>query len=149
MPENTKMTIFVEPINHNQDYGLPSIFREPIDEIHRNICPNPCRDGKRFNQVKKECNLTLVALEGITFGNHLLNLSFHSLPKEVMSCLLIHFEEPIVPYRWRSMEFKEDILVKICALGKHEVTLVSQRRTIPRLMWYNIRVTSQPLYDFR
>ena len=46
MAESIKMTIFGESINHNQDYGLPSRFREPIDEIHRNICPNTCRDGK-------------------------------------------------------------------------------------------------------
>ena len=83
MVESTKMTIFGDPINQNQDYGLPSIYRDPLNEIHRNICPNPCRDGKRFKQSRKECSFTLVALTGSTFDNHLLNFSFHSLPKEV------------------------------------------------------------------
>ena len=142
MVESTKMTIFGEPINHNQAYGLPSRFREPFDEIHRNICPNPCRDGKGFEQCGKECHFTLVALEGIKF-------SFHSLPKEVTSYPLICFEEPRVPYRWRSMEFIEDILLKICALGKHYKTLISHRITIPRVTWYNIWVTDQLLDDFR
>ena len=97
MDESTKMTIFGESINHNQDYGLPFRFREPVNEIHRNICPNPCRDGKGFEQVGEECSFTLVALAGITFSNHLLNFPFHSLPKEVTLCLLICFEEPRVP----------------------------------------------------
>ena len=116
MAESTKMTIFGESINHNQDYGLPPRFREPVDEIHRNIYPNPCRDGKGFEQAGEECSFTLVALVGITFSNHLLNFLFHSLPKEVTSCPLIRFEEPRVPCHWRSMEFIEDNLVKICAL---------------------------------
>ena len=54
MDESTKMTIFGESINHNQYYGLPSIFREPVNEIHRNIYPNPCRDGKGFEQAEEE-----------------------------------------------------------------------------------------------
>ena len=141
MVESTKMTIFGKSINHNQDYGIPSIFREPVDEIHRNIYRNPCRDGQGFEQAREECSFTLVALEGITFRNHLLNLPFHSLPKEVTLCPLIHFEEPKVPYHWRSMEFIENNLVKICALRKHQETLVSQRRTIPRVMWYKRRIT--------
>ena len=120
MVESTKMTIFGDPINHNQDYGLPSIFRDIFNEIHRNIYPNPCRDGKGFEEVEEECSFTLVALEGITFRNHLLNFLFHSLPKEVTSCPIIRFEEPIVPCHWRSMEFIEYILVKIYALGKHQ-----------------------------
>ena len=78
MVESTKITIFGESINHNKDYGLPSRFREPVDEIHRNIYPNPCRDGKRFDQSRKECTFTLVALEGSTFGNHLFLVSFPS-----------------------------------------------------------------------
>ena len=78
------MVIFGESINHNQYYGLPSRFREPVDEIHRNICPNPCRDGQGFEQAREDCSFTLVALEGITFGNHIFNFLFHSLPKEVM-----------------------------------------------------------------
>ena len=85
MAESTKMTIFGESINHNQDYGLPYRFREPVDEIHQNICPNPCRDGQGFKQAGEECSFTIVALEGITVNNHMLNLSFHSLPKEVTS----------------------------------------------------------------
>ena len=136
MDESTKMTIFGELINHNQDYSLPSRFRNPVDEIHRNICPNPCRDWKGFKQAREECSFTLLALESITFSNHLLNFLFHSLPKEVTSRPLICFEEPRVPCHWRSMEFIEDSLVKICALGKHQATLVSQRRTIPRVMRY-------------
>ena len=149
MAERTKMTIFVELINHNQYYGLPSRFRELVDEIHRNICPNPCRDGQGFKQAEEECSFTLVALGSITFNNHLLNFPFHSLPKEVTACLLICFEEPIVPCRWRSMQFIEDILVKLCALGKHQATLVSQRRRIPRVMRYTRRTTSQLLNDLR
>ena len=149
MVESTKMTIFGESINHNQDYGLPSIFREPFNEIHRKICPNPCRDGKRFKQSGKECSFTLVALTCITFNNHLLNFSFHSLPKEITPCLLIHFEESRVPCWWRSMEFIEDHMFKICALGKHQATLVSQRQTIPRVMWYKIRITGQLFDDFK
>ena len=136
-------------INHNQDYGLPSRFREPVYEIHRNICPNPCRDGKGFEKAGEECSFTLLALARITFNNHLLNFLFHSLPKEVTSCPLIHFEEPRVPCHWRSMEFIEDILVNICALGKHQATLVSQRRTIPRVIQYKRRITGQLLDDLR
>ena len=143
------MMIFGEPINHNQDYGLPSIFREPLNEIHRNICPNPCRDGQRFEQSGKECSFTLVALTRSTFGNHLLNFSFHSLPKEVKSFPLICFHEPRVPYRWRSMEFIKDCMFNICALGKHHMTLVSHRRTIQRVMRYNIRIICKLLSDFR
>ena len=120
-----KMTIFGEPINHNQDYSLPSKFREPVYEIHRNIYPNPCRAGQGFEQAEEECSFTLVAMVGITFSNHLLNFPFHSLPKEVTSYPLIRFEEPRVPCRWRSMEFIEDSLVKICTLGKHQANLVS------------------------
>ena len=97
MDERKKMTMFGEPINQNQDYGLPSRFREPFDEIHQNIYPNPCRDGKGFEQAMEERSFTLVALVGITFNNHLFNFPFHSLPKEVTSCLLICFEEPRVP----------------------------------------------------
>ena len=119
----TKMTIFGEEINQNQDHSLPSRFRDPFNEIHQNICPNPCRDRKGFDQSWKECRFTLVALEGITFNHHFLNFPFHSLPKEVTLCLHIFFEEPKVPYRWRSMEFIEDILLKICALGKHQTPL--------------------------
>ena len=125
MVENKKVTIFGELIKHNQDYSLPSRFREPVDEIHQNICPNPCSDGQGFEQAGEECSFTLVALESITFSNHLFNFPFHSLPKEVTLCPLIRFEEPRVPCRGRSMEFIEDNLVKICALGKHQVTLVS------------------------
>ena len=117
MVEIKKMTIFGESINHNQDYGLSSIFRELVNEIHRNIYPNPCRNGQGFEQAGKECSFTLVALASITFNNHLLKFPFHSLPKEVTSCPLIHFEEPRVPYQWRSMEFIEDILVKIYVLS--------------------------------
>ena len=149
MDENKKMPIFGELINHNQDYGLPSRFRETFDEIHRNICPNPCRDGQGFKQVEEECSFTLVVLAGITFNNHLLNFPFHSLPKYVNPCPLIRFKERRVPYRWRSMEFIEDILVKICAMGKNNMILVSHRRTIPRVMWYNRRITGQLLDDFR
>ena len=149
MDESTKMTIFGESINQNQYYGIPTIFRQPIDEIHQNICPNPCRDGQGFEQAREDCSFTLVALASITLSNHLLNLPFHSLPKEVMSCPLIHFEEPRVPCYWRSMDFIEDSLVKICTLGKHQVTLVSHRRTIPSLMWYSRRVADQLLDEFR
>ena len=81
MDESTKMTIFGELINQNQDCGLPSRFRDPFNEIHRNICPNPCRDGKGLNQSGKECHFTLLALVGITFYHHLLNFPFHSLLK--------------------------------------------------------------------
>ena len=98
MDERKKMTIFGEPINQNQDYGLPSKFRDPLNECHRNIFPIPCRDGKRLEKYRKECSFTLVALTRSTFGNNLLNLLFHSLPKEVTSCPLISFEEPRVPY---------------------------------------------------
>ena len=73
MAKSTKMTIFGESINHNQDYGLPSRFRDLVDEIHQNIYPNPCRDGQGFEQAGEECSFTLVALAGITFSNHLLN----------------------------------------------------------------------------
>jgi len=140
MAEGKKMTIFGEVINHNQDHCLPSRFREPFNEIHRNICPNPCRDGQGFEQSRKECHFTLVALVAITFSHHILNFPFHSLPKKVMPCPLISFEEPRVPCRWRSMEFIEDNLLKICALGKHQTTLVSQRSNIPRVIQYNKRV---------
>jgi len=149
MAEGTKMTIFGEAINHNQDHYLASRFREPLNEIHRNICPNPCRDGQGFEQSKKECHFTLVALACITFNHHLLNCDFHSFPKEVTSCQLISFEEPIVPCRWRSMEFIEDSFLKICALEKHQMTLVSQRSTIPRVIRYNRRVSGQLLDDLR
>ena len=118
MAESTKMTIFGESINHSQYYGILSRFRELVDEIHRNICPNICRDGKGFEQAGEESSFTLVALASITSSNHLLNFPFHSLPKEVTLCSLICFEEPRVPYRWRSMEFIEDNLVKICVPGK-------------------------------
>ena len=143
------MMIFGEPIKHNQDYSIPSIFRYPLNDIHRNICPNPCRYGKRFKQSGKECSFTLVALARSTFRNHLLNLSFHSLPKEVTSCPLICFHEPRVPCRWRSMEFIKDCMFNIYALGKHQTTLVSERRAIPREMRYHRRVTGQRLDDFR
>ena len=149
MAESTKMTIFGELINHNQDYGLPSRFREPFHEIHRHIFPNPCRDGKGLEQAGEECSFTLVVLAGITFSNHLLNFPFHSLPKEVTSCPLIRFEEPRVPCHWKRMEFIEDNPVNICAVGKHQVTLVSQRRTIPRVMRYKRRITGQLLDDLR
>ena len=81
MDERKKMIVFGESINHNQNYGLPSIFRDPIDEIHRNIYPNTCRDGQGLEQAGEECSFTLVVLAGITFNNHLLNFLFHSLPK--------------------------------------------------------------------
>ena len=142
------MTIFGESINQNQYYGLPTKFRYPIDEIHQNISPNLCRDGQGFEQAREECSFTLVALASITFSNHLLNFSFHSLPKEVTSCPLICFHEPRVPCQWKSMEFIKDRMFKICALGKHQMTLVSQRRSIPREMWYHKRVTGQRLDDF-
>ena len=134
MAESTKMTIFGDSIHHNQDYGLPSIFREPLNEIHRNICPNPCMGGIRFEQSRRECSFTLVVLTRSIFGNHMLNFSLHPLPKEVTSHRLICFDEPRVPYRWRSMEFIKDCMFNICALGKHQTTLVSQRRAIPREM---------------
>ena len=67
MAETTKMNIVGEPINHNQDYDLPSRFKDPFHEIHRNIYPNPCREGKRFKQSRKECSFTLVALKRRTF----------------------------------------------------------------------------------
>ena len=143
------MTIFGELINDNQDYGLPSIFREPLNEIHRNICPNPCRDGQRFEQSGKECSFTLVALTRSKLGNHLLNFSLNSLPKEVTSCPLICFREPRVPCQWRSMEFIKDCMFNIYALGKHQTTLVSQRRAILREMQYHRRVTGKWLDDFR
>ena len=117
MYESTKMTKFGDLINHNQGYGLPSRFRDPFNEIHRNIYPNPCRDGKGFEQAREECSFTLVAPTGITFSNRLLNFRFHSLPKEVTSCPLIRFEEPIVPCHWRSMELIEDLMLNIYALG--------------------------------
>ena len=98
MAEGTKMNIFGEEINQNQDHCIPSIFRYPFNEIHQIIYPILCRDGKGFEQSEKECRSTLVVLEGITFGHHMLNFPFHSLPKEVTSCLLIRFEQP------RSME---------------------------------------------
>ena len=142
------MMIFGESINHNQNYGLPSIFREPLNEIHRNICPNPCRDGQRFEQSGKECSFTLVAVTRSTFRNHLLNFSLHSLPKEVTSCPLICFHEPRVPCRWRIVEFIKDCMFNICALGKHQLTLISQRRAILREMRYHRRVTGQRLDDF-
>ena len=81
MAKSTKMIIFGELINHNQDYSLSFRFRDPADEIHRNIYPNPCRDGQVFEQAGEECSFTLVALAGITFSNHLLNFPFHSLSK--------------------------------------------------------------------
>ena len=81
MTESTKITIFGDSINQNQDYGLPTIFREPFNQIHWNVYPNPCRDGKGFEQAGKECSFTLVSLAGIRFSNHLLNFPFHSLPK--------------------------------------------------------------------
>ena len=83
MVESTQMSIFGDPFNHNQYYDLPSRFRDPFNEIHRSICPNPYRDGKGFKQSRKECHFTLVELEGITFIHPLLNFPFHSLPKEV------------------------------------------------------------------
>ena len=126
------MTIFGESIHHNQDYGLPSIFRDPLNEIHRNICSNPCRGGKRFEQFGKECSFTLVVLTRSTFDNHMLNFSLHPLPKEVTSCQLICFDELRVSCRWRSMEFIKDRIFKVCALGKHQMTRVSQRKSIPR-----------------
>ena len=132
MVESTKMTIFGESIHHNQDYGLPSIFREPLNEIHWNICPNPWRGGKRVKQSIKECSFTLVVLTRSTFDNHILNFSLHPLPKEVTSHQLIFFDEPRVPYWRRSMEFLKDHIFKVCALGKHQTTLVSQRIAIPR-----------------
>ena len=98
MEEETKMTIFEETINHNQYHYIPSGFRDPFNEIHKNIYPNLCRDGKGFEQSQKECRFSLLALEGIKFKHHLLNFPFHSLPKEVIPFLLIHFEEPKVPY---------------------------------------------------
>ena len=126
--ESTKIVIFGESINHNQDYGLPSIFRDPLNEIHQNICPNPCRDGKRFEQSRKECSFTLVVLTRSTFGNHLLNFSFHSLPKEVTSFPLIFFHEPRVPRRWRGMEF-----IKDCMFDGHIKTLyMNQKRHVVR-----------------
>ena len=143
------MTIFGDLIHHNQDYGLPSIFREPLNEIRRNICPNPCRGGKRFEQSEKECSFTLVVLTRSTFGNHMLNLSLHPLPKKVTSHQLICFDEPRVPCQWRSMEFIKYHMFKVCALGKHQTTLVSQRKSIPRGIWYHRRVTIQLLDDFR
>ena len=132
MDESTKMTIFGDSIHYNKDYGLPSIIREPLNEIHHNICPNPSRGGKRFKKSGKECSFTLMVLTRSTFGNHMLNLSLHSLPKEVMSCQLICFDEPRVPCRWRSMEFIKDRMFKVCVLGKHQTTCVSQRKSIPR-----------------
>ena len=81
MDKSTKMTIFGESIHHHQDYGLPSIFRDPLNEIHRNICPNPCRGAKRFGKSRKEGSFTLVVLTRSTFDNHMLNLSLHPLPK--------------------------------------------------------------------
>ena len=45
MNKGTKMTIFRELINHNQDHYLPSRSRVPFNEIHRDIHPNLCRDG--------------------------------------------------------------------------------------------------------
>ena len=125
MVESTKMNIFRKSIHHNQYYGLPAIFREPLNEIHRNICPNPCRGGKRFEQSGKECSFTLVVLTRSKFSNHMLNFSLHPLPKEVTWCQLIYFDEPRVPHRWRSMEFIEDNLLTICALRKHQMTLLS------------------------
>ena len=148
MAESTKTKIFGELINHIQDYILLSRFREALNEIHQNICPNPCRDGQSFEQSRKKFSFTLMELTRSTFGNHELNFSFHSLPKEVTSCHLICFHEPRVPYRWRSMEFIKDCMFNICALGKHQMTLVSQRRAIPRKMWYHRQVTSQLLHDF-
>ena len=132
MPESTKMTIFGKSIHHNQDYNLPSIFRDPLNKIHRNICPNPCRGGKSFEQSGKECSFTLVVLKRSTFENHMLNFSLHPLPKEVTSHQLIFFYEPRVPYRWISMEFIKDYMFKVCVLGKHQMTCVSQRKSIPR-----------------
>ena len=123
MDEGTKIPLFGETINHKQDHSVPSICRDPSNEIQRNICPNPCRDGKWFEKSRKECHFTLVVLEGIAFIHHLLNFSFHSLPKEVTSCPLICFHEPRVPCRWRIMEFIADSLLNICALGKHQTTL--------------------------
>ena len=70
MAESTKMTIFGESIHHNQNHSLPSIFREPFNEIHRNICPYPGRYGKGLKQSRKGCCFTLIVLAGITFNNH-------------------------------------------------------------------------------
>ena len=103
MAESTKMTIFGELIHHNQDYGLPSILRDPLNEIHRNICPNPCTGGKRFEQYGKEFSFTLVVLKRSTFDNHMLNFLLQPLPKEVTSCHLICLDEPRVPCRSRGM----------------------------------------------
>ena len=44
MDEGTKMTIFGEVINQNQYHCIPSIFRDPFNEIHQNICPNSCKE---------------------------------------------------------------------------------------------------------
>ena len=132
MAESTKLTIFGESIHHNQDYGLLAIFRDPLNEIRRNICSNPCRGGKRFEQFGKECSFTLVVLTRSTFDNHMLNLLLHPLPKEVTSRHLICLDEPRVACRWRSMEFIKDRMFKVYALGNHQTTRVSQRKSIPR-----------------
>ena len=147
--ESTKMMIFGELINHNQDYNIPSKFRETFNEIHWNIYPNPCRDKQVFEQSRKKCDFTHVVLEGFTFGYHMLNLSFHSLPKEVTLCPLICFHEPRVPCQWRSMEFINYCLFNICALVKHQTTHVSRIKPIPRWIRYHKRVTDQLLDDFR
>ena len=53
MDEGTKITMFGEVINQNQYQCLPSIFREPFNEIHRNICPNLCREWERVQAIPK------------------------------------------------------------------------------------------------
>ena len=62
MDEGTKLTICGEVINHNQDHYIPSIFRDPFNEIHRDICPNPCRDGLDVGRdaSRKEKNMMVI-----------------------------------------------------------------------------------------
>ena len=93
MAESTKMTIFGEAMNHNQNHTVPSIFREPVNEIHRNICPYLGRYGQGLEQSQKGCCFTLIALAGITFNHHLLNFPRHARPKEVAPCPFICFEK--------------------------------------------------------
>ena len=62
MVEGTKMTIFGDVINDNQDHCVPSMFRDPFNEIHQNVCANLCRDGPGVGRdaSRKEQNATFI-----------------------------------------------------------------------------------------
>ena len=45
MVEGTKMTIFGEEANYNQDHCFPAILRDPFNEIYQNVYLDLWRDG--------------------------------------------------------------------------------------------------------